>query len=455
MTTSTQAFSEPAYKQAEDSTDLKHIPGKYGLPLIGRGLTALFNFPGMVDEHYRKWGEVSRIQMVDQKGVLVLGADNLQKVFLDKEKNFSNEMGYSKTLKNFYDKGLLMRDFDEHRLQRRIMQSAFKTDAMQLYISELNAMMSEQIKQLDTRDPLLFYPFIKELLLRIGVKIFIGVDNIDNEYRNINQAFLNISDGFLDQLKKEIPGTPFYRGRQGMRYLHDYFRKLIPVRRAGDGTDMLSYMCRETMEDGSYFSDDDIIAHAAFILFAAHDTTTSVLNHLMMYSAQLPEWQRRMREQSLSIGKETLDYADLERMTELDNGFHEAMRMHPPIPILIRRSIRDCEMGGYHIPANTVVMMAAIHNHYSDKYWKMPAAFDPDRFSAERLEHKNHSFCFFPFGGGAHKCIGMHFALMLGKTFMHQMLLNYDYELPVGFTPKLEWVPLPKPAKLPLILRRR
>lgn len=445
------ANEKPDYRSARDNTDLKHIPGSYGLPVLGKGLHAFFNFPGLIQTQHANYGDVSRIQIADQKAVLLLGADDIQRVFLDRERNFSTEMGYEKTARHFYDKGLLFRDFDEHRMQRRIMQTAFKVQSMQTYIGYINEAMERAISDWGERGEIEFYPEIKELLLRIGAKIFIGIDDTGHDYHKVNTAFINIQAGFTDQLKKEIPGTPFNRAKKGMRYLHSFFAELIPQRRNGNGTDMLSLMCRERQENGELFSDEDIILHATFLLFGAHDTTTSVLNLLMMYTAREPQLQQRLRDQSQTIGKGELPYGALEAMTEVDCSALECMRMHPTIPFLIRRTIRDTAFGGYAVPANTVLMMTSMHNHYSEQYWSMPQTFDPARFSPERAEHKSHPFAFFPFGGGAHKCIGMHFAMMMSKTFMHQLLTRFQISNPAGFEPKMEYVPLPKPAKLPIV----
>jgi len=455
MRTVAEINQETQYREQPDCTDLKHIPGKYGLPLVGRGITGFLDFPGMIREHYEKWGEVSRIQFGDQKGVLVLGADNIQEVFLDKDQNWSTEMGYAKTMRNFYDGGVLSFDFDQHKMQRRILQSCFKTEVMREYMVEINRIMDEQMSQWNIDGPMEFYPEIKELLLRVGAKIFIGLENQGEDYKKLNQAFLNIASGFNDQFKKEIPGMPFYKGKKGSRYLREFFTSIIPERRNSDKTDMLTLMSKEKREDGTLFTDEEISDHAAFILFAAHDTATSVLNHLIYYTAKDSNWQQRMREQSIALDKTTVEFDDLAQLTDLDNGFHECMRLHPPIPILIRRAIREVEFDGYRIPANTPVMMAAIHNHYSEKYWSNPDTFDPDRFSPERNEQKSHPFAYFPFGGGAHKCIGMHFGVMLGKTFMHQMLSKFEYSLPEDFKVKFQFVPLPKPEKLPLLIQER
>ena len=69
-------------------------------------------------------------------------------------------------------------------------------------------------------------------------------------------------------------------------------------------------------------------------------------------------------------------------------------------------------------------------NHRLPEIWTDPLKFDPDRFTEPRNEHKRHRYAFTPFGGGAHKCIGMTFGQLEIKTIMHRLLRRYRLELP-------------------------
>jgi cytochrome P450 len=442
------------YKSMPDNTNLDHIPGDYGLiPYLGKTMDVLNNLRPLLNEHYTKYGTVSRLLMGGRKGVLVLGADNWQRVYLDKDKNFSTEMGYAESLGYFYKGGLLLRDFDEHRFQRRIFQNAFKTNAMKEYIHTMNPMLKEGMDSWQGTPNFLFFPHIKQLLLEVGATIFLGIDKNDKEMTKLNQAFLDVANGLLGLFKLRIPGLKFHKGMVANEYLTRYFAKLIPLRRASEGSDMLSFMCKEKMENGEFFPDSDLIPHASFLLFAAHDTTTSALCHMLYHTAKNPEWQERLRAESLALGKPALEYDDLDNMVGLELVFKESLRMNPSVAMMTRRTVRECEIDGVRIPANTVLYLPPAFNHYDSRYWSNPEKFDPERFSPERQEEKNHSFCYTPFGGGAHKCIGMHFANMQAKCFMHQFLLKYRYSVPANYNPKMDIFPLPKPADgLPLKL---
>jgi cytochrome P450 len=92
-----------------------------------------------------------------------------------------------------------------------------------------------------------------------------------------------------------------------------------------------------------------------------------------------------------------------------------------------------------------------MYNQRMETWWDDPLRFDPNRFSPARQEHKRHSFSYTPFGGGAHKCIGMNFAQLNAKLFMHQLLLKYRFRTPPAYQAGSRTLPLPKPnGDLPL-----
>ena len=129
--------------------------------------------------------------------------------------------------------------------------------------------------------------------------------------------------------------------------------------------------------------------------------------------------------------------------------------MYPPVPGVIRRTIRPCDIGGFEIPAHTMVSTSISATHYLEEYWQKPKTFDPMRFSDARQEHKQHKFLWAPFGGGGHKCIGMHFADMLFKSVLFNVLKNHRVRFADASQAdgKILYVPFTRPKDhLPLVL---
>ncbi|NRB37731.1 MAG: cytochrome P450 [Pseudomonadales bacterium] len=446
-----------SYQSRPDNKDLAHIPGSYGmLPYIGNVIELVDDLYGFIDKTYKKYGAVSKIKIAGQVGLLVVGPDNYQQIYLDRDKAFSAMMGYNNSLEHFYSKALLIRDFGDHKMQRRMFQTAFKNDQMKGYVDIMNPLFKDKLDTWDGKKDFLFFPEVKKALLDVGATVFIGVEELGPEMDKLNEAFLNISeDGLMGLFKVDIPGLKFHKGKNGARYLEKYFEETIPKRRAGEGKDMLTHMSKEKMEDGSFFPNEDLIPQASFLLFAAHDTTTSTLNHLILHLAEHPEWQDKLRAEARSIGRDQLTYEDLDNMELYDLVFKETLRMNPSVSMMQRRTMKEIEIDGHRVPADTILFIPPVYNHFMPEFWTNPMEFDPYRFSAEREEFKSHSFAYMPFGGGAHKCIGMHFANMIVKCFLHQFLLNYEWSVEPGYKPKMEAFPLPKTADgLPLILKK-
>jgi cytochrome P450 len=458
MINSTTTIPEDYTLQPETrARDLSHIPGTNGPPFVGNLPRMVKDFHGTVEKQYQKYGEVSRLGMgFVHKGLLILGPDNYKRMLLDQERNFSAKMGYAGSLGPFYGGGLLTRDYDEHRHHRRVFQTSFKNDAMRGYADMMNPIMATHLEQWSKESSFLFFPHIKEVLLDVAASIFFGIDDLGDDGKKLNQALTDISEkGMMGIVQVDLPGFKFHQGMNAKRYACKFIIDLIPERRAGAGKDFMSYMVKEKNDDGEYFSDQELAEHLAFLMFAAHDTTTSALSHLVMLLGQHPEIQNKVREELAGIGKDYLEYEDLDNLPYFEQAFYESLRLYPSVSMMTRRTIRECEMGGFRIPANTVLMLPPRFNHTMEQWWDEPKKFDPDRFGPERLEHKRHPFMFHPFGGGAHKCIGMHFAVMNAKCFMHQFLRRYEFKTPPNYNPWMHVVPMPRPGDfLPLELKK-
>lgn len=449
-------FATPDYTRVKDNKNLGHIPGRYGLPLLGDTFKFVINPFEVLDTHYRENGPVFKASLTFQKFVVALGPDYIQQLMLDRDQSFSARMGYDAPLGDFFSGGLLMRDFAEHKFHRRIMQTAFKTDAMRTYVEQMNPIIDEQMGQWDAAGDFFFYPHIKTLLLDIGAKVFLGMDLGGPETKALNQSFLDMNEGVLALIRKDLPGLLYHKGMNGRRELEEFFVGLVPQRRGEQGRDMATFFANEKSDEGEYFSDQVVGEHLIFLLLAAHDTTTSALTMAVYYLANDQQWQERLREEVRSLGKSQLEYADLgESVPNLDHAFKEVLRLNPPVPMLMRRTVKEVELGGFHLQPHTMVQVSPLYTHRMEEWWSRPHEFDPGRF--EREEHKQHSFLWAPFGGGAHKCIGLHFADMLFKCALANMLLRYrwSFSREGQYPGRIQHFPFAKPMdNLPLKLER-
>jgi cytochrome P450 len=183
-----------------------------------------------------------------------------------------------------------------------------------------------------------------------------------------------------------------------------------------------------------------------FLMMAAHDTITSSATSLVWLLAENPEWQDRLRDEIISVtgGSGDLQYDELGKLELVEMAFKEALRLVPPVPSTPRRALREFEFGGYRIPAGTPVGINTQYVHHMEEYWPDPEKFDPMRFTPDLVKAR-HKYAWVPFGGGAHMCLGLHFAYMQVKILMAQLLTRYSIEVEEGYAPDWQAWPIPKP----------
>ena len=341
----------------------------------------------------------------------------------------------------------MLLDFEEHRQHRRALSVAFKSGPMKSYLSELDKGIAGRVAQWKKQPgPMLLYPAMKQLTLDLAATSFLGAD-IGPEVDEITRAFVDMVAAAVTPVRQPLPFTQMARGVKGRERIVAYFSEQIPIRRDKEGEDLFSQLCRATHEDGALLSTQDIVDHMSFLMMAAHDTLTSSLTSFIGELAANPEWQQRLREEVMGLGIDANDPSsldNLEKMPLSEMAFKEAMRKKPPVPSIPRRAMRDFTFKGFAIPAGTLVGINPLYTHHMPEIWPDPEKFDPLRFSDE-AQRNRHRFAWVPFSGGAHMCLGLHFAYMQAKTFARHFLQNLEVSLEPGYKPDWQMWPIPKP----------
>ena len=442
MVLPSQSFTPPK------RNSLTHIPGDEGWPIIGKTLEALADPKGHVENNAKKYGPVYRTHLFGETSITLLGPEANELVMFDQGRQFSSELGWGPILGLLFPHGLMLRDFDEHRAHRKALSVAFKSGPMKSYLAELDKGIAARIATWRQKPgEMLIYPAMKQLTLDLAATSFLGAD-IGPEVAEINKAFIDMVAAAVAPIRRPLPGTQMGRGVRGRKRVVAYFSEQIPIRRKrGAGEDLFSQLCRATHEDGALLSEQDIIDHMSFLMMAAHDTLTSSLTSFVGELAAHPEWQDRLRNEVTSLGLAAdapTSFDNLDALPLAEMAFKEALRLKPPVPSMPRRAVRDFTFMGYAIPAGTQVGVNPLFTHHMPDIWIEPETFDPTRF-ADEAQRNRHRFAFVPFGGGAHMCLGLHFAYMQAKCFARHFLQNLSVSLPPGYKPNWQMWPIPKP----------
>lgn len=451
-------FPERKLANPPPGSGLKPVVGDAGLPIVGHLIEMLRGGPDYLMFLYKAKGPLVFGDSPVLPAVAALGPDAAQAIYSNRNKDYSQQ-GWVPVIGSFFRRGLMLLDFEEHMSHRRIMQEAFVRYRLVGYVEHMDQVVSQVIANDwvtdDTR--FLLYPAMKKLTLDIASMVFMGYEpGTDHELvTKVNKAFATTTRAGNAVIRVSVPPFTWWRGLKARELLENYFALRVQERRNKEGNDLLTVLCHTEDEDGNRFSDEDIVNHMIFLMMAAHDTSTSTATTMAYYLAAHPEWQQRCRYESDRFGDEPLDITSLEKLESLNLVMNESIRLVTPVQWAMRQTVRDTELLGYYLPKGTNVIAYPGMNHRLPEFWTDPMKFDPERFTEPCNEHKRHRYAFTPFGGGAHKCIGMLFGQLEIKAILHRLLRRYRLELPrPDYQPRWRYDGMPVPMDgMPIALR--
>lgn len=152
--------------------DIAHLPGHRGAPLLGHTLQFLGDPLAFARRHSAAYGPVARGNFLFLPRVMCFSADINEQVLLNRDEAFSSERGWSPVLEKLFPRGLMLRDGADHRQHRRLMQPAFRSEALAGYLDLMNPLIAARLDQWQGQPDFHFYPAIKQLTLDMAAQIF-------------------------------------------------------------------------------------------------------------------------------------------------------------------------------------------------------------------------------------------------------------------------------------------
>jgi cytochrome P450 len=263
-----------------------------------------------------------------------------------------------------------------------------------------------------------------ELTLRIASKTLFGVDartQADRVGAALHEVVTIFPDvlGPFGAIKRRLPFPATRRFRSARRVLDEIVLDLIAqCRRSGeDRGDALSMLlATRDEESGEGLSDAQVRDEVMTLFVAGHETTANALTWTWYLLAKHPAVRERLCDE-LRADPQT---------PYLDAVLNEVLRLYPPAWILGRDAVRDVEIAGWRIRKGATVFVSQLVIHRSARYFEEPESFRPERWlPAPALPQ----FVYFPFGGGARKCLGDQFAWTEARIELAHLAQHWRFEL--------------------------
>jgi cytochrome P450 len=322
---------------------------------------------------------------------------------------------------------ILVQSGATHRRARKLMQSPFHGARMRAYGG---AMAEIAVRHFAAAPAGRFdvEQLFRGISLEAILRTVFGV-NGQERVREARGAVLSAIAGFgptlaiFSALRRSF-FPPWRRFQRLLGEARDFLRGEIVARRAAPGgDDICGLLAAARDEDGQPMDDDEIVQQLFTMVVAGHETTATALAWAVDELWRDPPLLSRLREQLQPTG------GDPEKLAAdklLDAVCAETLRLRPLLPIVARNLERPFSLAGRELPAGVGVGACMVLAHRNPDLYPEPEAFRPERF----LDGRNFSPAeYFPWGGGARRCLGAAFALYEMKIVLGTLVLRGRLEL--------------------------
>jgi cytochrome P450 family 135 len=318
----------------------------------------------------------------------------------------------------FGPNSVLLLDGEPHMRARRLLLPPFHGEAIDRHARLIEQVTTEEIRRWPVGEPFALLPRMRALTMEVILRAVIGVRD-EPRRRQLGELLLGFARGGIATMLADTRFSwmtqgaigqrlPWMRARaQGERLLYE---EISDHRASPDGReDILAMLVETRNEDGRPLSDEQLRDQVLTLVAGGHDTSAATLAWCFERILHHPEVLARCREAS----SEDQEY--------LNAVVSETLRIRPPIDSASRKLSAPFELGGYRLPAGTIVTASIVGVHRSPELYP-----DPLRFSPERFLDRPAPYTFIPFGGGTRRCIGASFAMMELKTVLQTVLRHVD-----------------------------
>ncbi len=300
-------------------------PGNMGLPVIGQ--TPQFLFDGQfIEKQYQRYGSIFKTHLFGRPAVYMVGPQACEFLLARGAHHFSWREGWPDPFKILLGESLFVQDGEEHRRNRRLMMPAFHAQALARYVETMEAIALKYCQRWENQGELRWFDEMKQLTFDIASQLLVGADT-GAQTERLSRLFTTLTNGLFSLFPLNLPLTKFGRAIAARDRLLEHIRQVVRDRQENPTNDALSLLIQARDEAGNRLSEDELTAQAMLLLFAGHETTTSMLAWLCLELARHPDiLQRAREEQQPWRDRPSVDLEQLGQMPYLERLLAEVER---------------------------------------------------------------------------------------------------------------------------------
>jgi cytochrome P450 len=394
----------------------------------------------------RQFGDIAHYQLGPLHVYQIAHPDMARQILVEQAERFHKARLIKVAFAPFAGDGLLTSDGQLWKQQRKLMQPAFHHTHLAAYGNEIVTRASQLADGLEHDRVVDVLHQMATLTLAVVVKCLFSAD-VTREAPEVGRLMTAVLDAANHRLNSvvHLPSwVPTGRNRREKRALARLDRILeaaIDAHRAAQtpSHDLLSMLLSALDEDtGARMTNRQLRDEMMTLFLAGHETTATALTWTWYLISQHPEVEAKLsRELDDVLRGRAPTPADLANLPYTEMVVREAMRIYPPAPGVAREPIEDVEIGGYTVPAGSLISLNTYAMHRDRRFFTDPDRFDPERF-ARGWEERIPRYAYLPFGGGPRICIGNGFAMMEARL----VVATLAQRLRLSLEPQQEVVPM-------------
>lgn len=417
------------------SGKLKRPPKlKGGLPLVGHTMAFVKDTIGLLQRTYDECGRVGRFKLFGKDMILFTGPEAHEALFRQPDEVLSPNAAYKMMVPVFGEGVAYGAEPAKMAEQMHMLYPALRNNRMRTYTEIVAKETLDVLADWGEEGEIEASEFFGMLTNYTSSSCLLGKEFRNEMSAEFSKVYYDLERGIVawGYIHPYLPIPAFRRRDRARARLGEMVSEIVEKRKQSGyrGEDFLQTLMDAEYSDGSKLSDHEITGMLVAAMFAGHHTSSVTTAWTLIELLSHPRFLEEVRSEVHARygGVEEYTFESLRDLEKTEGAVKEALRIHPPLFILLRAALEDCEILGYRVKKGNWVAVSPMVAHRDEEVFKNALAYDPDRYGPGREEDKR-PFAYISFGGGRHKCMGNAFAILQIKTIIAVLLNRYDFEL--------------------------
>jgi sterol 14alpha-demethylase len=382
-------------------------------------------------------GDVGRFDLAGRPVILLSGADANEYFFRAPDEDLDQAQAYP-FMKPIFGEGVVF-DASPERRREALHNQALRGDMMRGHAQTIADEVDRMVAGWGERGEIDLLDWFAELTIYTSSACLIGRkfrDQLDGRFAELYHDLERGTDA-LAYVDPYAPIESFRRRDEARAGLVGLVSEIMAGRAAApppprEDRDLLDVLISIRDPDGTAtFSADVITGIFISMMFAGHHTSSGTAAWTLIELLRNPDQMAGVVAEldELYGGGAEISLQALRAIPRLEGAVKEALRLHPPLILLLRMATRELDVQGYRVPAGALLgATPAISNRIPEDF-PDPDAFAPARYAEPRQEDLINRWTWIPFGAGRHRCVGANFAMIQLKAIFSALLREWTFEL--------------------------